>query len=371
MPLICATCNTYVCRLGRRDLGPDSCPMREDFPGLEMYEGEALRLAREASLIEARGYRRWTRTQEVVELASRLGVGTVGLAYCPDMEPEAHAYAHFLEEHGLRVVVPEPPDGAGGCHPLEQASGLNAAGAGLNVIVGMCVGHDALFTRASRARVVALVARDTFLQHNPVAALYGSRGYFRTALYRAHRSARQSVGEGTGLLRQAAHDPFGEAGRALAALASDVAREGKGRWCRVEELLEFAARAGARKVGLVFCHGLREEAKVLERVLRVNDFRVASVGCKAGAYPKELIGIADHEKVRPGSNEMTCNPLAQAELLNREETDLNILMGQCAGHDTATMGRSQALTVYLVVKDRVLAHNTAAAIYRRVVGGPV
>jgi uncharacterized metal-binding protein len=60
---------------------------------------------------------------------------------------------------------------------------------------------------------------------------------------------------------------------------------------------------------------------------------------------------------------MMCNPVAQAELLERERVDLVLLMGQCVGHDAATLGRLHTPAVFVVAKDRVLAHNTAAALY--------
>jgi uncharacterized metal-binding protein len=61
---------------------------------------------------------------------------------------------------------------------------------------------------------------------------------------------------------------------------------------------------------------------------------------------------------------MICNPLAQAELLNRERIELALVLGQCVGHDSATIGRLDVPAVSVVVKDRVLAHNTVAALYR-------
>jgi uncharacterized metal-binding protein len=127
--------------------------------------------------------------------------------------------------------------------------------------------------------------------------------------------------------------------------------------------MELAHRLGASRLGLVFCHGLRWEAKVLDRVLEANGFQVLSIGCKAGAVPKEEFGIPDEKKVRPGQPEMICNPLAQAELLNREGVHLNILFGQCVGHDSATMASLEAPAICLVAKDRVLAHNSVAALY--------
>jgi len=49
----------------------------------------------------------------------------------------------------------------------------------LNVLIGLCVGHDSLFFKYSRAPVTVLVAKDRVLGHNPVAALYTSNSYYR------------------------------------------------------------------------------------------------------------------------------------------------------------------------------------------------
>jgi len=45
--------------------------------------------------------------------------------------------------------------------------------------VGLCVGHDSLFLKHSKALVTVLVNKDRVLGHNPVAALYGAKVYFQ------------------------------------------------------------------------------------------------------------------------------------------------------------------------------------------------
>ena len=73
--------------------------------------------------------------------------------------------------------------------------------------------------------------------------------------------------------------------------------------------------------------------------------------------------MKDEQKVRPGTIEVICNPIAQSKLLNKEKTDLNIVIGLCVGHDTLFFKYSQAPVTVLAVKDRVLAHNPLGAIY--------
>jgi uncharacterized metal-binding protein len=58
-----------------------------------------------------------------------------------------------------------------------------------------------------------------------------------------------------------------------------------------------------------------------------------------------------------------CNPIAQAVFLGEEKTELNVIMGLCMGHDILFLKHSKTPTTTLMIKDRVLYHNTVAAIY--------
>ncbi len=145
--------------------------------------------------------------------------------------------------------------------------------------------------------------------------------------------------------------------------ASVIEAAGYGRWTRLEETMELARRNGFTRLGMAFCAGLRNEARTLDRILRANGFEVVSAMCKTGAIPKEAIGLRDEEKVRPGTVEPMCNPVAQAALLNESGTQLNIVVGLCVGHDSLFIKHSDAWVTVLVAKDRVLAHNPAGAIY--------
>jgi uncharacterized metal-binding protein len=46
----------------------------------------------------------------------------------------------------------------------------------MNLVVGLCVGHDMLFTKRSEAPVTTFVVKDRVLAHNPVGAIYS--GYY-------------------------------------------------------------------------------------------------------------------------------------------------------------------------------------------------
>jgi uncharacterized metal-binding protein len=64
------------------------------------------------------------------------------------------------------------------CSPVGQAALLAEAGTQLNVLIGLCVGHDSLFFQHSKAPVTVLIAKDRVLGHNPVACLYTSHSYY-------------------------------------------------------------------------------------------------------------------------------------------------------------------------------------------------
>jgi len=132
---------------------------------------------------------------------------------------------------------------------------------------------------------------------------------------------------------------------------------------RIVEICEFADKMGFRRLGLAFCAGLVREAAMVEDILKERGFEVASVLCKAGRTPKERIGLKDDEKIFQGSEESMCNPIFQAKLLNAAQTDFNILLGLCVGHDSLFFKYSEAPVTVLAAKDRVTGHNPLAAIY--------
>jgi len=124
-----------------------------------------------------------------------------------------------------------------------------------------------------------------------------------------------------------------------------VESEGYCKWTRVEEIVQFAKRMGFRKIGIANCISFVDHAYVLSGILESHGFEVVSVACKNGNIPKEDLGIADHEKIRPGQFEALCNPVAQAELLN------------------LFFKHARGLTTVLVAKDRVLGHNPVMALH--------
>jgi len=150
--------------------------------------------------------------------------------------------------------------------------------------------------------------------------------------------------------------------RRVAQVSARVESEGYGKWSRVEEIVQFAKKMGYRKIGIATCISFVDLTRVLSAILESHGLEVSSVACKTGGVAKEDIGLSDGEKIRPGGHESMCNPVAQAELLNRAGCEFNVVMGLCVGHDSLFFRHSKGLATTLVAKDRVLAHNPVGAL---------
>lgn len=204
--LECSRCEVVSCKLDPSTKRPPmKCPARDGNDLLDearacFEEDEATRtFARHAARTESAGYGRQTRVEEIAAFAKRLGTDHVGIACCVGTQTEARLAQEIFEAHGLRVSsvackVGSIPKEAVGlvdeeklepgafealCNPIAQAKLLDGAGCGLNVVVGLCVGHDSLFFRHSQAPVTVLLAKDRVTGHNPAAALYTSHSYYR------------------------------------------------------------------------------------------------------------------------------------------------------------------------------------------------
>jgi uncharacterized metal-binding protein len=208
----CLACSINPCSRGGRNQSFDGCPMNTSEEVLErareLYEDDSkLReMARAAGLVEVKGYRRWTRVEDTIEFARTMGYTKLGIACCVGLKREGAILENILRRNGFQVSsaicktggVPKeqlgikdeekvrPSGFEAMCNPIAQAMLLDSAGCQLNILVGLCVGHDALFMKASRAPVTTLVAKDRVLGHNPVAAIYNHQSYYKERLYDNH-----------------------------------------------------------------------------------------------------------------------------------------------------------------------------------------
>lgn len=150
-----------------------------------------------------------------------------------------------------------------------------------------------------------------------------------------------------------------EENRKMLEVSTRIEGEHYMQWTRLEEIIGFAEQMGYKKIGIAHCVGLTNEAKVLKEILD-RTFTVCTLCCKFSGISKKN---HDLPQVHENRYEAICNPIGQAMVLNDLETDLNIILGLCVGHDILFTRYSQAPVTTFIVKDRVTGHNPAAVIY--------
>jgi len=154
-------------------------------------------LLKTASDVEALYYCTLNRLEEIMEFSRRMGYKKLGIAFCIGFRDEAEMLGKILSEEfevnsacckvsAMKKddigAVRRPWIGEISCNPAEQARVLDAAGCQFNIVLGLCVGHDSLFYRHSKAPVTTFVVKDRVLGHNPVSVLYSQ--YLRKNLKR-------------------------------------------------------------------------------------------------------------------------------------------------------------------------------------------
>lgn len=149
--------------------------------------------------------------------------------------------------------------------------------------------------------------------------------------------------------------------------ASIVEASGYLIWPRLKDTIEFAKGMGFKKIGLAFCVGLQREAKKIAEILEKYGFIISSVCCKTGSIAKTEVGVPKEYTILSKTGHplgfVSCNPVAQALLLNKAETDLNLIVGLCVGHDITFTQLSKAPVSTLIAKDRSHPHSPAAVLY--------
>ncbi|MBN2595678.1 DUF1847 domain-containing protein [Labilibaculum sp.] len=119
---------------------------------------------------------------------------------------------------------------------------------------------------------------------------------------------------------------------------------------RIQEIIEYAKISNIKTIGIAHCTTFNKEAKQLRTLLEIEGFTVEQVNCKLGKIPfSDLV---------PNYKGITCNPAGQAHYLEEKNTELNIMMGLCLGHDMIFNAKSKALVTPLLVKDRKLNHHS-------------
>ncbi len=206
MMYTCDVCAKNGCKTGDISDSPLNCPctMTGDQENIktEYMEKSNLTIAHNSALVESSGYCQQTRIEEIISFARRCGFKKLGVAFCIGLKDEAKTFCSILRKRDFEVnsvvckngSIPKafinikedekvrPNTYEAMCNPIGQAYFLNDAGTELNILLGLCVGHDSLFIKYSKAPVTVFAVKDRVLGHNPLAAIYTAGSYYKAKL---------------------------------------------------------------------------------------------------------------------------------------------------------------------------------------------
>ena len=181
----CAICVAKECREGL-----DCTDIRGDV--INVYKDRKNRkILRVASIIDSEFHMRANRLQELILFCRKMDYRHLGIAFCIDLEEETRILYDILAKR-FRVSsvcckvcginkkafdIPSSREGkvAAACNPVAQARLLNGDRTDLNIIFGLCMGNDILFSKYSDAPVTTLVVKDRGLANNPIGAIYSAQ----------------------------------------------------------------------------------------------------------------------------------------------------------------------------------------------------
>ena len=124
---------------------------------------------------------------------------------------------------------------------------------------------------------------------------------------------------------------------------------------RVDEILEYSKIRGYKNIGIAYCFSMEKEAETFRALLKKAGFKTYSYRCT-------INGLKEGEMCPGLPGGVNCNPLGQADAINREPAELINEMGLCLGHDILFHGHLQKPFTVLAVKDRVYGHNPLKAL---------
>lgn len=220
--LSCSDCSTQNCS-DRESNYPNFCitlnltdSQIEEIKKIYTEDEENTKLAVSSAEIEGDFYCKLTRVEETIKFIKKIGAQKVGVATCIGLIKESKAFCKILEynnidyytiackvgsiakeEIGISNEHRVHPDREheSMCNPILQAKILNQEKTDLNVVIGLCVGHDSLFIKYSDAPVTVLVAKDRVTCHNPVAPLYTMESYYKNKLLKKEKNLFELMDE--------------------------------------------------------------------------------------------------------------------------------------------------------------------------------
>lgn len=192
----CAECPSKLCVSGPSEDGPTFCPMKT---APDVFEDARTIVQKPEIQKMFRGVARtWkdtrlskNRIEEVMTYARNMDFKRLGVVFCIGLADQGEVVSAVFKKNGFEVVSACCMTGGFSsddvglseedkiyhegrqpqCNPVGQALLMNKFRSDLNVLIGLCVGDDALFIKHSDAPVTILAVKDRLNAHNPLAAI--------------------------------------------------------------------------------------------------------------------------------------------------------------------------------------------------------
>lgn len=187
----CGECESQPCRTGGL-VNEDFCPLHS-YPDVfqaaeEIYRTDpgTEKLARNADLVEHKGYIQWPRLKEIIEFSKNMGYRRLVVAFCPDLWFEAKKTVAILQKQGfdLKSVVCRMPsaeiDRTDAPRPYDLscfADNSQTAAPDLIIMLGLCIAAEAAFSNEKSIPKTVFIARDRVTYNNPAVRIYRSRSW--------------------------------------------------------------------------------------------------------------------------------------------------------------------------------------------------
>lgn len=214
----CSKCGVFACVKNEPLNAPKFCPMKTrtevlDTALRQYFDPEDQKMMSAAAHTVIKGITNsLTRIEDVINFAREMEYEKIGIATCVALISESKILTKILETKGFKVksiccksgsnfeediglkndidvncvwksinnsnIITDQIASIPLCNPIAQAFLLNDEKTDLNILLGLCTGHDALFIKHSKAPVTPLIVKDRQTLHNPAAAIYGSNHFF-------------------------------------------------------------------------------------------------------------------------------------------------------------------------------------------------
>lgn len=144
----------------------------------DFYKGELLTIMKKAR--QSNFNKNLDRIDEIIAFAKNNEFKRIGIAKCAELSEEGRKLEEILKSEGFEVFSIDCNYGKDQisdikehtfmtCNPKAQAIFLEKNNTEMNIIAGLCLGHDIIFNKESKALVTTLYVKDRKYNHHTLA----------------------------------------------------------------------------------------------------------------------------------------------------------------------------------------------------------